>query len=248
MENGVYIALSRQMVLQNDMTVVANNVANMSTPGFRGQNLMFSEYISDPKKTDDPLSFVFDHGQYQVTDPGPVQQTNNSLDVALEGPGFIGVKGPGGEPAYTRAGNFQIGLDGVLTNAAGFPIASAKGETITIPENSTEISIDEKGFISNQDGELGRIRIAEFDNLQNLNPLGNNLYALGEDEDGNLPAPREAENTRVLQGHLEGSNVQPVVEMTRMIEILRAHQGVEKVIQGENERLRSAIQRLTKTS
>ena len=245
MENGVYIALSRQMVLRNNMNIVANNVANMSTPGFRGQNLLFSEFISEPRGQEDPLSFVFDHGQYQVTDAGPVTQTNNPLDVFLEGPGFFNVQFADGETAYTRAGNFRMGQDGSLLTATGFPVLNANQEAIVLPEDSTEISIDENGFISNQDGAITQLGISEFENLQNLNPLGNNMYSLVPDQNGNQPVPIPAENTVLNQGYIEGSNVKPVIEMTRMIDILRSHQSVERVIQGENERLRDAIQKLT---
>ena len=96
------------MVLRNNMGIIANNVANMNTPGYRGQNLMFQEYLSEPRGHDDALSFVYDSGQYQITDPGPLAQTNNPLDVALVGPGFIGVNGPGDQPSYTRAGNLTM--------------------------------------------------------------------------------------------------------------------------------------------
>lgn len=227
------------------MNIVANNVANMSTPGFRGQNLLFSEYISEPRDQEDPLSFVFDHGQYQVTTAGPVTQTNNPLDMFIEGPGFFHVQAMGGETAYTRAGNFRTGNDGQLLTASGFPVLNRENAEIFVPEGSTEINIDENGFISNQDGSFGQIGISEFENLQNLNPLGNNMYSLVPDQNGNVPQPQEPVNSVVTQGYLEGSNVQPVIEMTRMIDILRSHQSVERVIQGENERLRTAIQRLT---
>lgn len=241
MENSIYLGLSRQMTLRTNMEIVANNVANMNTPGFRGQNLIFSEFISDPKGADDPLSFVFDRGQYQITDPGPVQFTGNSLDIALEGPGFIGVQSPGGEIAYTRAGNFEMAPDGALITAAGFPVADAGGATITVPAGSTEIKIDDNGFVSNQDGQIGQIMIVEFENIQQLNPMGNNLY-----ETDAATAPPE--DTVVKQGHLEGSNVKPVVEMTRMIDTLRSFQSLQKVLQTENERLRDAIEQLTRQS
>lgn len=238
MENSIYLGLSRQMVLQTNMDIVANNVANMSTPGFRGQNLVFEEYIADPRGSDDPLSFVYDESQYQLTEPGPVSFTENPLDIYLAGPGFMGVKGPGNETVYTRAGNLQIAPDGTLITSSGFTITDAGGGQITIPPDSAEISIDDRGFVSNQDGTLGQIMVTEFENLQELEPLGNNLYRT--DARGG-----QAFNTTVKQGQLEGSNIKPVVEMTRMIDTLRSFQAVQQLMQTENERLSSAIERLS---
>lgn len=241
MENSIYLGLSKQMVLSTNMNIIANNVANVNTPGYRAQNLVFDEFISDPRGSDDPLSFVVDKKQYQNTKPGSFSFTGNPLDMALQGPGFIGIQAPGGTLGYTRAGNFQKAADGTLVTAAGYPVADKGGSSISIPEDSTDISIDEKGVVSNQDGEIGQIMIAEFENLQTLDPMGSNLYTT-------KAPPLPADNTRVKQGQIEGSNVEPVIEMTRMIDTLRSYQSVQHLLQSENERLRTAIQRLTRQS
>ena len=142
---------------------------------------------------------------------------------------------------YSRAGQFQIDQNGTLMNSAGFAVADAGGSNITIPADSTEIKIDDNGFVSNQDGQIGQIMMVEFENPQTLEAQGNLLYRAGEE-------PAEAANTRMRQGLLEGSNVKGVVEMTNMIETLRSFQSTQNVLQTENERLRSAIQRLTRQS
>ena len=237
MENSIYLGLSKQMVLRTNMDIVSNNVANMSTAGFRGQNPLFEEYVFDTRGNDDELSFVYDRGQYQMTDAGPVQPTGNDLNVALIGDGFMGVIMPDGRTGYTRDGTFNKTADGTLVSSSGFPIMGAGGP-ITIPENSTELIIDEKGTISNQDGPIGALNIVEFDNVQTLDPYGNNLYITEE-------APKPAINTTVKQGFLEGSNVNPITEMSRMIEILRQYQSTSRLLENEHERLRSAIQKLT---
>jgi flagellar basal-body rod protein FlgF len=241
MENSIYIGLSRQMTLRTNMDIIANNVANVNTPGFRGQNMLFAEFISDPRGQKDPLSFVYDYGQYQMTDQGSMRQTENPLDVALEGPGFLGVVLPDGGVGYTRAGNFQLSQDGTLMTAGGLPVADANGSPITIPAGSTQVKFDDRGFISNQDGEIGQLMIAEFENTQELVPYGNTAYKTDA-------APMEATNTVLKQGLLEGSNVEPVVEMTRMIDTLRSFQSLQRMLESENERLRSAIQKLTRAS
>lgn len=239
MENSIYLGLSRQVTLRTNMDIIANNVANMNTNGFRGQNTLFTEYLSKPRGYDDPLSFVNDEGQYQITSPGPMKQTGSQLDVAVVGPGFMGVQTPGGEIQYTRDGNFTMDPSGILITHAGFPVASAGGGNIVIPEGSEYIKIDEAGNVYNQDGQLGQIGMFEFENVQELEQKGNNLYAI---IGGNA---NPATETRMKQGHLEGSNVKPVIEMTRMIDTLREYQSVQNVLQKENERLRSAIQKLT---
>jgi flagellar basal-body rod protein FlgF len=245
MENSIYLGLSRQMALRTNMDIIANNIANMSTPGYRGQNLLFEEYLSGERGTDsdgnkyDPLSFVNDRGEYQITAPGAVKVTSNPFDIYLAGPGFMGVVGPDGEISYTRAGNLTKNVDGTLLTASGHEVASAGGGAIVLPQNSTEFNVDDKGFVSNQDGVIGQIMVKEFANLQYLKPQGDNLYTT------DAPAV-DAENTVVKQAMLEGSNVKPVIEMTRMIDTLRSFQSVQNVLQTENERLRTAIQRLTR--
>ena len=245
MENSIYLALSRQVALRTNMDMIANNIANANTPGFRAQNLLFEEYISDPRGdfvdrgAEGELSFVYNRGQYQSTESGPMSFTENPLDVALEGPGFFGVQGPDGETFYTRAGQFQLDAQGTIVTPDGAPVAGQGGGPIVIPPDSTEIKIDARGFVSNQDGQLGQLMVVEFENLQALEPTGNNLYR----------SPQEgqpSEGTTVAQGMLEGSNVTPVIEMTRMIETLRSYQSTQSLLRNENERLRGAIQTLTR--
>ncbi len=238
MENTIYLGLSRQVVLQNNMDIIANNIANVNTPGYRGQNLIFSEFVSR-QRGQEPLSFVYDKGQYKNTVAGTLHFTGSPLDIALEGPGFIGVKAPDGTTAYTRAGNFRLSADGTLMTQAGQPVADAGGSPISIPQDSSEIKIDPTGAISNQGGQVGQIMVVEFKNPQALRPVGDNMYVTSETA---TPSPK----TSVRQGQLENSNVQPVIEMTRMIDTLRSFQNVQQILQSEGERLRTAIQRLSR--
>lgn len=241
MENSIYLGLSRQKTLQTNMTITANNIANMNTPGYRAQNMLFAEFLADPRGAEDELSFVYDRGQYKTTMAGPVQQTENPLDVALIGDGFFSVEAPGGQVAYSRAGNLQLGLDGILQTSAGFPVRSAGGGTIAIPANATEIKISNNGTVSTQDGQIGQIEIVEFDNIQNMKAFGDNLYITDD-------AANPATKTALRQGYLEGSNVNAIMEMTNMIEVSRSYQSIQQAMQQENDRLRNAIQKLTKTN
>lgn len=237
MENSIYLGLSRQITLQTNLDIVANNIANVNTSGYRAQSPMFEEYLTDPRGNGDPLSFVLDYGQFSSTAPGPMTQTGNSFNVALNGPGFLTVQLPDGTLAYTRDGDFQKNQQGQLLTSSGYPVVGAGGP-ITVPSDSTEFVVDERGVISDQTGQIGRLNIVEFENLQSLKPTGGNAYT-SKDQ------PIEAEKTTVAQGFLEGSNVQPVVETTRMIKILRQFQSVQRMLEAEHERQRTAIQRLT---
>lgn len=237
MENSIYLALSKQMVLQTNMDIVANNVANMNTAGYRGLNPVFEEFIADPRYGDDPLSFVYDKGQYENTDAGSLTQTGNPLDVALVGDGFMAVQTRDGGTGYTRDGGFRRNDVGMLVNAEGRAILG-QGGPITLPDDATEIKIDQKGVISSQNGQIGQLQIVEFENVQELRAVGGNTYVTEA-------APLPAANTVVEQGFIEGSNVQPVLEMTRMIQILREFQGTQKILETEHDRMRSAIQKLS---
>ncbi len=239
MENSVYIGLSKQVVLRENMNIIANNVANVNTPGYRAQNMVFTEYVEDPRYMKEDISMVLDYGQYQMTDPGNIKITGNPLDIALVGGGFLGIQTPEGIQ-YTRAGNLGMDADGVIRNARGMAVASANGGDIIIPNDAKDISIDKKGMVSTDQGIVAQLMISEFDNYQKLNPKGNGLYTTDA-------APIPAKKTTVIQGKLEGSNVQAVVEMTRMIDVLREYQAVQNMMTSEHERLRSSAQRLAKT-
>lgn len=239
MENSVYIGLSKQVVLEENMNIIANNVANINTPGYRGQNMIFTEYIEDPRYMKEDIAMVLDYGQYQKTDPGSIKVTENPLDVALVGNGFFGIQTPNGVQ-YTRAGNFTRDAEGTLRTATGMAVADNRGGEIVIPTNAKEISIDKTGVISTEEGQIAQLMVVEFPNDQQLDPAGNGLY---KTDIAGIPS----EKTAVLQGKLEGSNVQAVVEMTRMIQVSREYQAVQNMMQSEHERLRTASQRLGRT-
>lgn len=236
MENSLYVGLSGQVALQEKMAIIANNVANVNTPGYRGQNAVFHEFISDQKRMKEDVSLVYDYGQYQVSDPGPIKVTGNSLDVALVGPGFLGIQTPEGVQ-YTRAGNFTINQLGELVNQRGMKVAGQGGGSIIIPEDARYVNIDSNGNVSTDEGPIGALMVSEFKDYQKLEPAGNGLYKTAE-------APTPAVDTRVKQGAIEGSNVQAVMEMTRMIDVLREYQAVQNMMQSEHSRQQTMIQRL----
>ena len=240
MENSLYVGISRQMALTSTMDMIANNVANMSTPGYRTQNPLFKEFISNTPGDSEKLSMVYDYGQWHTTTAGPARFTGGTYDVALSGPGFMGITTPTGETMYTRAGNFTVSSSNQLINSAGYTVASSTGASISIPPDAQEIKITDDGDVTADGDVVGRIMMMEFGNLQDLKPQGNGLYSAT----GGLPATE----TKMKQGMLEGSNVNPILEMTRMIETLRNYQSTQKMINAEDERQRGGIQKLANPS
>lgn len=240
MENAQLISLSRQMALQRQMDVVANNLANINTTGFKGEQILFEQYVmpvardKDFAYPDQPLSYVEDWATIHDMSNGSIQQTGGPLDVALNGEGFLTVMSPNGE-RYTRSGALQINNEGVLVNFDGYPVLADGGE-VRFDPSETEISISENGAISTNAGAKGKLQIVEFTSPQELLREGDNLYS------GGTPVPAVA--TRVTQGAIERSNVSGVSEMTEMIRVSRAYESLAGLMQKQDDLRRSAIQRL----
>jgi len=239
MENALYVGLSRQIALQRQMSLTANNIANVNTPGFRADKILFEEYVDKPKPTNESLSMVFDYGQFKDVAAGKVSQTGNALDIALEGPAFFMVETAAGTQ-YTRAGNFTLNDNRELVNAAGNPVLDSGQGRLVLPSGIREITITTDGQIMTEQGAAGQIGMTEFANVQNLQPTGAGYFVA---INGEQPVP--AKNTKMRQNMLEGSNVQAVLEMTDLIEISRSFQSNQRLMQNEHDRQRSTIQTLT---
>ena len=248
MENSIYTGLSRQMALRRQMEVVANNVANMNTAGFRSQQMLFLEAVMEADQPgisrDSEVSMVIDQGVVRDLRPGRLEQTGNPLDVAIQGDGYMVVETPSG-PRYTRSGHLAIDEERRLTNAIGLPLLGENDQPMVIPQTARDITIAASGAVSYIDGagdpteliELGRIKLVAFNDEINLTTLGGGLYVTNE-------APHEAQNTNLIQGAVEQSNVQPVVEMTRMIEVSRQYASTQKLLDDEHERINTAVRRI----
>ncbi|NYZ11767.1 flagellar basal-body rod protein FlgF [Azospirillum sp. RWY-5-1] len=236
MENPIYVALSRQTALRRQMDVVSNNIANMNTTGFKQQRMLFTEFLERPGMHEQ-VSFVQDRGVARDITNGGMTHTGNSLDFALNGPGYFTVDTASGR-RYTRAGNFHLNDQRQIVDAGGLPLLSDNGQPMVIPEGAREITLAGDGTVSTELGAVGRLNIVTFRNEQLMTEVGSGLYVTDEDPQ---PAPPE---TKVAQGLLEQSNVKPVVEMTAMIEIMRQYQQNQRFIDNEHERIRTVIQRL----
>ena len=240
MENPIYIALSRQNALRRQLDVVANNVANMNTTGFKQQRVMFTEFLERPAMHEQ-VSFVQDRAVVRDLAAGGMLQTGNPLDVALSGPGYFTVDTASGR-RYTRNGNMHLDDQRQLVDGGGLPVLADNGQPITIPDGTSAIKITGDGTVATELGPVGRLNVVTFQREQLMTEVGSGLYVSDEEPQ---PAPAD---TKVAQGMLEQSNVKPVVEMTQMIEISRQYQQAQKMIESEHERIRGLIQRLGRTA
>lgn len=240
MENTSNIALSRQAALWRQMETVANNLANMNTPGYRGQELMFTSYLVRSPSEDtmfrEQINFTRDFGVVHDTTPGPVSATGNSMDLALEGEGFFVVETPAGE-RYTRAGRFVLNEDGMLVNSAGLPVLGENDTPFFIAPNEGRFDVSRDGVISTENGPIGKLKIVRFEQEGRLMRAAGGLFEARPGQEPDL-----IETPMIAQGMLEGSNVNGVVEMTRMIQVQRDYGHAQNMIEGEHERTRKAME------
>lgn len=234
MDTTAYVALSRQVALMRDMSVIANNVANAATTGFRGEQTLF-ETVLRRAGEGSRLAFVQDVGTARDMSQGPITATGNPLDLAVDGDGWLAF-GTAEGVRYSRAGHLEIDEGGQVVDAAGNPLLDDAGVPLVVPAGDRDLSIAADGTVSNRAGPLGRIGLAAFADPRALVPAGGNLWTAEQP-----PTPSTA---RLAQGMLEGSNVRPVIEMTRMIETTRAFEGTQKLIETHHDIERRAIERV----
>ena len=246
MENTSYIALSRQGGLRRQMDVIANNLANMSTHGYRGGQMMFVEHLVKSKGGDNLLTprnaYVRDIATMIDTTPGAVETTGNPLDIAIQGEGYFVVQTPEGE-RYTRNGRLQLDNTGQLVNQLGQAVLADGGAPIIFAPEDTEIVVSTDGTVSTNNGELGRLQIVRFENDQALERTSGAQFITDEDN-----PPQAVETPSLLQGAVEGSNVQPIIEMTNMISVHRRYDSIRSFMEKEDERQRAMIRDFAATS
>jgi flagellar basal-body rod protein FlgF len=250
MQNALLVGLSRQVALSREMDVIANNLANMNTTGFKADGAVFEEYISPTASADNfpaadrRISFVQDRATWMDLSQGPLERTGNPLDVAINGKGYLVVQTPRGE-RYTRNGAMQINSNGELVTAEGFQVMGESGP-ITFQPKDRNIAISQDGTISVQAGnnaqtesQRGQLRLVSFDQPGRLQKDGAGVFQ--------APAgvtPQADKLSRVMQGTVEKSNVRSVIEMTRMIEVTRSYTHVANILTQQAELRRTAIDKL----
>jgi len=239
MNNLSYIGLSRQVGLWKQMEITANNMANMDTAGYKAEKISFQEYISDKAtgEKEKSISQVSDGFTYKDMSQGSMHQTHNTLDAAINGDGFFAIQTAGGT-RYTRDGSFGINPSGELVTQSGDKVLSTGGSPIIVPEGSTEIVIAKNGSISTSEGEIGKLKVVKFADDKGLTAIGNNLFA-------SSAAEQPIEYPMIEQGMIEGSNVEPINEMTNMIQIQRMFEATQNMLDEEHSQQRTMIKTLT---
>lgn len=237
MQTQIYVGLSGQLALQHQLDVVANNVANMNTVGFRGEAALFDAHM---ERTQDrrQVAFVLDRFTYTDMRSGDYQKTGNPLDVALSGDGWLQVQTPGGT-RYTRDGRLSLDAAGTLVTLNGAPVLDAGGGTIQLPNDVSGIQILKDGTISDGERNFGRLGAVRLPDNQAMKHEAGGLYV-------SAGQPVEATDVEIHQGMVEQSNVQPVVAMTQLIELSKAYEMAKSLVDGGDETLRGAIHTIGK--
>jgi flagellar basal-body rod protein FlgF len=240
MENAQLVGLARQATLARQLDLIANNLANMNTGGFKAQKLVFKEQTMPGAednsflRPDRAISFVVDDQNLVDFSPGETQETGNPLDVALNGKGWFTVQTPAGD-RYTRNGSFAINSQGQLVNQNNYPVLTNNGP-VTFGPNEHQVTIAADGMISTNQGQRGKLQVVEFDDKRPPIKVGETLYT------GQNPTP--AALPEVVQGRIEKSNVNGVVEMTNMINVQRSYQAIATMIKETDDLRKNAISTL----
>ena len=245
MIKGLYTAGAGMMLQMARQDVVANNLANVNTSGYKKQvavaqafpNMLMSR-LGEIKKNSQgeyqpvPIKLIGEVGTgaavekiYSDLSMGNIRKTDNAADLALSSDGYFAVLTPQGE-RYTRNGQFKINSEGILTTNQGYPVLDSSDQTINLQE---DFLVDETGNISVNGENIAQLKMIHFDNPQYLQREGDNLLAAQEEVGTTLERPG------ILQGYIEDSNVNAVKEMVEMINVVRAYESMQKVVQAEDE-------------
>jgi flagellar basal-body rod protein FlgF len=242
METSSYIALSRQGALRREMDVIAHNLANMNTGAYKGSKMMFVEHLvksrNDTSFMPTTLAFTRDVAQYKNFAEGQIRETGDTFHMALRGDGYFVVEQEDGSQKYTRNGNFTLSPQGQLSTHSGQPVLSTGGAPIFFSPQDTNITIAADGTISTNNGQLGQVRVVRFEDQQRLEYEAGGLWTSDE-------APQDVERPTVMQGALESSNIQPVLEISHMIGVQRSYESVKSFIDAEDQRQKKMIDQLS---
>ena len=244
-DTSLYVSLSHQTALERQLEVVANNIANMNTTGFRAERALFDDALRRTGSSD-AVSFVIDRATYVDRKQGALVQTGSQLDVAIRGDGWLSVD-VDGEVRYTRDGRMAVSQDGVLTTIEGHAVLDEAGAPIQMPQEVVDIAIAKDGVMTiigdlpADERQIGRIALVQFENEQEMERLGSGLVSMEADA---LPP----QNSVFEQFMIESSNVEPIAEMTKLIDLSRAYQSAARAINDIHDQKKKTVESLGRVS
>jgi flagellar basal-body rod protein FlgF len=236
MDTAGYVALTRQKGLLDEMQAVANNIANISTTGFRREGVVFAEFIRAAGRDAPSISFADAHGRRTDFGQAGLAPTGSAFDLAIEGTGFFQVEAPDGI-RLTRAGAFTPNAEGELATPDGFLLLDTGGAAIFVPPDAAGIAVAADGTLSVDGRPLAQVAVVAPGDATALVRLDGVSFKA----DGTL---LPAEDARIVQGFLEASNVDPVLEIARMIEVQRSYEMSQRFLDREDERVRGVVRTL----
>lgn len=222
MDNGIYIAVARQMALFRDMDVTASNIANLDTSGYQSEHMMFEKYLVNDLAGSN-MNFANDSATYRDTTQGSLRVTDNTLDLAIKGDGYFAVSTPLGQ-RYTRAGNFRLNDAGALVTHEGFQVLDTNGNPIVFESTTGEVIVGSGGEITVDGTALTTVGVMKFDNPALMERHGAQLYS-------SEATPTLSTNSEVVQGALETSNVNGIEQLTHMMKVKRGTSSTAKYIE-----------------
>ncbi|MBT3700706.1 MAG: flagellar hook-basal body complex protein [Alphaproteobacteria bacterium] len=226
MSNALTVSLSHQMVLKRQMEIIANNIANQSTIAFRSERPQFQEYLMD-SSNGSKVSYVLDKGVIRNTKEGAFTPTSSARDLSISGKGYFTIQTEAGL-RYTRNGHFRLNENSELTTMAGGQVMSTDNQPIVLDQTLGDFTVSRDGSITVGEGDVAKIKIVTFGNEQAMKKTFAGMYNTQE-------RPTEAEDAEIVQFMLESSNVEPIMEMTNMIQVHRAYAASNKLNQTDHD-------------
>jgi len=244
MDTTLSITLSHQVARRRQMDIIANNIANMSTTAFKRENVMFGEYLKEAEgelpKSLRKISYVQDFGISRNMTDGQLETTGNKFDIALSGDGMFQVQKENGDMAYTRNGHLALSDNYILITSTGQEIMDQSGKSIQLPPNVTDFEISSDGTISSRAvGQVAILNVVAFAEGTKLKKIGDNMFSADAEA-------QPATDYIITQGMTETSNVQPIIEVTRMIQVSRSYISTAKMMEKLQEAQSKAINQLAK--
>ncbi|KFE34745.1 flagellar hook-basal body complex protein [Thioclava atlantica] len=236
MDNAVYSTLARQSGLMQEMRAVANNIANVSTTGFRREGVIFAEYVAGLAGAEPSLSMAHARGRHVDLSQGGLTRTGSAFDFAIEGAGFFQIETPQGNQ-LTRAGSFIPSPEGELLTPDGYRLLDPGGTPVTLPSGVSEVALAADGTLSAGGNPIAQVGVFAPADPNELHHVGGTRF----DAPGGADP---VEGAVLMQGYLEESNVDPISEIARMIEVQRAYELGQTFLDREDERIRGVIQAL----